>query len=114
MISLPLLYLFELFISERLLVRCAVAHFILKPCLILLLLPKISHQLCLKLDLGISFLLLSGAFVIQLIFKLLLHSPFLFFFLLALLADLLFIFLSLVVYDLSPLILREHGSAIDP
>ena len=87
--------------------------FISQGSFIFLFLFHVCHQLSLELDLGFLFLKLSSAFIVELVFKLLLHASFLFLSLLALLADFFLIFLSLEVDDLDPFILWKHGGAID-
>jgi hypothetical protein len=113
MLTFLLMRLTELFFPQSLLLLGTVFHFVFELRLVFLFLFHVRHQLSLELDLGFLLLKLSGSLIVQLILKLLLDLSFLLLSLLALLTDLLLVFFSLIVYDLSPFILWEHGRAID-
>ena len=105
MLTFPLMRLTQLFFSQGLLLLRTVFHFVFELCLTLFFLFHVRYELSLELDLGFLLLELSGALIVQLVFKLLLHPSFLLLSLLALLADLLLVFFSLVVDYLNPFIL---------
>jgi len=69
--------------------------------------------LCLKVQLGFSFFLLSGSLVVKLGLELLFHLTFLLVALLVFFADLLLVKFTLIVNDFGPLVLREHGGSVD-
>ena len=113
MLELPELRFFELVLSKGLLLEGPGAKLVLKGRLALLLFFQVRHQLGIMLNFCLLLLLLPVPLLVQLRFKLLLHPSLLFIALFTFLAQLLLVHLSLVVDDLGPLILREHGGAID-
>jgi len=113
MLELPELRLFELVLSKGLLLEGPGAKLVLKGRLALLLFFQVRHQLGIMLNFCLLLLLLPVPLLVKLRFKLLLHPSLLFIALFTFLAQLLLVHLSLVVDDLGPLILREHGGAID-
>lgn len=105
MLQLPELCLLELLVSKGLLLLGPVAELVLQVRLAFLLFFEVLHQLSIVLNFSLLLLLLPVPLLIKLSFKLMLHPTLLFITLFTFLAQFLLVHLSLVIDDLSPLIL---------